>query len=97
MFCSSLRGFVIEEGYSIAKMNSMENSEAVLNSAVSMDKEKTEEKDEIPEVMEVVPSPSAEDQDHVDVSASCAETIVVLDHSCTSQLVVCLPKKRIAC
>ena len=41
--------------------------------------EKPEEKDEIPEVMEVVPSPSSEDQDHVDISTACAEPIVVPD------------------
>ena len=29
--------------------------------------------------MEVVPSPSAEDQEHVDISAACAEPIVVQD------------------
>ena len=44
-----------------------------------MAEEKPEEKDEILEVMEVVPSPSAEDQEHVDMSAACAEPIVVQD------------------
>ena len=57
----------------------MENREEVLNSADSMAEEKPEEKDVILEVMEVVPSPSAEDQEHVDISAACAEPIVVQD------------------
>ena len=57
----------------------MENSEAVLNSAVLMAKKKPEEKDELPQVMEVVLSSSAEDQDHVDISTACAEPIIVQD------------------
>ena len=51
----------------------------MLNSAVSMAEEKPEEKDEITEVIDVVPSPSTEDQDHVDISAACAQPILVQD------------------
>ena len=70
---------MLKKTISITEKNSMENREEVLNSAVSMAEEKPEEEDEILEVMEVVPSPSAEDQEHVDISAACAEPIVVQD------------------
>ena len=70
----------LKKTISITEKNSMDNREAVLNSAFLTAEEKPEEKVEIPEVMEVVPSPSSEDQeDHVDISAACAEPIVVQD------------------
>ena len=70
---------MLKKTISITEKNSMENREAVLNSAVSTAEEKPEEQDEIPEVMEVVPSPSSEDQDHVDISTTRAEPIIVQD------------------
>ena len=70
---------MLKKTISITEKNSMENREAMLNSAASMAEEKPEEQDEILQVMEVVPSPSSEDQDHVDISAACAEPIIVQD------------------